>query len=142
MSQHFKDIGLGYTSGAKGIETRKYWDHSETSFLKNKIGKMDHLYVARLDINVIYEMLNWLSKSDDPEYFLQVNFNTAQRLAFFHGEEIFNELTNAIKSVRPDATLFTFDHLSKVFKMYQSWGDDVYSPHQPKIKNELYQQNL
>jgi hypothetical protein len=78
-------------------------------------------YVAQLEISVIYEMINWVRKSDDPQAACLENVRAAQRFLFFHGREKFDAFTNRVQELMPTWILYSYRELSSIQETYDSW---------------------
>jgi hypothetical protein len=134
MQKQAKELNLRYTPGTKGEENRPYWPLSETSFLKNKIGRMGPYYVALLDKTVMHEMINWIRKSEDPDDAVQVNIRTAQRFYFFYGKEEFDAFTAKILSVAPHSSVFTYRQLETIYNRYGAWEPEHFNPYKMQVQ--------
>jgi hypothetical protein len=100
LTKALKRLGHDYTEETKSGEVHKYRKLHEISFLKRNFkfcNDVSH-YVAPLDINVIYEMMNWVrGNSVDPVHLLKDNIETALTEASLHGKEVYHAFVAKLK---------------------------------------------
>jgi hypothetical protein len=140
QKQYFDQIRMKYTPGSKtDNEQRNHWNFKEMTFLKNHTGRLGNFYVALLDNDVIWEMINWITKCDDPTAALITNIKTAQRYWYFYGPDHFKVCMSKIKKYVKEP-LFTYQELDDIYQYYGGW-EDTYSPYRDCMTNiELAQQ--
>ncbi|APG78036.1 hypothetical protein 1 [Hubei picorna-like virus 16] len=96
-----EDLGHTYTEETKGNEIHLYRSLSEINFLKRAFKYDNDLcrYLAPLDENVIYEMLNWVRKNDvDPNDLLKTNIETAAMEMALHGQDKYEKYVENIRN--------------------------------------------
>jgi len=135
MKSYCEMFGFKYTPGIKdNNELRNHWNLYETTFLKNRIGRLGEKYVALMDEEVLYEMTNWITKTDNPEQATIDNVQTALRMWYFYGQSHFNAVREQFKSVLPQAPLFTFEELDDIYCCHGGWAD-TFSPYHDRSTN-------
>lgn len=101
LTKALKEIGHDYTEETKNGEIHKWRKLGEISFLKRMFKLDDDVshYVAPLDINVIYEMLNWVrGNSVDSVQLLRDNIETALAEVSLHGKETYDKFVSKLRS--------------------------------------------
>jgi hypothetical protein len=98
VSNFFASHHIEYTSEDKGqmlYETRSL---GECTFLKNGFVLMEGTYfwLAPLSQNTIFELTNWVRKSEDPILQLYENLENAMNFAFHHGREFYERFGHCI----------------------------------------------
>ncbi|APG78034.1 hypothetical protein 1 [Hubei diptera virus 1] len=101
LTNSLKLLGHEYTEETKDGKLHLYRNINEISFLKRKFVFDEDTYhwIAPLDIQVIYEMLNWVrGNSVDSVSLLKANIETALREVSLHGVNEFNKFALALKT--------------------------------------------
>lgn len=100
------ELGMTYTNENKQKSLVKLRRFDEISFMKRtfRLDPLDHKFVGPLEIDSIFECLNWTKKKD---YFgiSRQNVDLAVRELALHGPEVFEQYIHDLSSV-------SFDYLS------------------------------
>jgi hypothetical protein len=103
LTSALEKLGHTYTDETKdGKACRDYRTLAEVRFLKRSFRwcKEVQRYVAPLQEDIIYEMINWTRNDFDPDEIMMTNIETAAREFVLHGKECFDRYINQLKKVR------------------------------------------
>lgn len=103
IQEIFGSIGIEYTMADKTSESRPYVSWKEVTFLKRSFS--DHrdfpgMKVAPLELDSIWKMLLYTipSKSVSPEEQLAMSICSAKSEAYYHGREVYDQVSAVIDS--------------------------------------------
>nr|QXV86543.1 nonstructural polyprotein [Dicistroviridae sp.] len=103
LTKALEKLGHIYTDESKesGI-CKDYRSLSEIHFLKRSFRWCEELqrYVAPLQEEIIYEMINWTRNDFDPDEIMITNIETATREFVLHGKNYYDRFCNQLKTVR------------------------------------------
>lgn len=107
ISAQMKEIKHEYTDEGKTGEMVKFRTLGEIQFLKRgfRFNKRLQRVVAPLQLDVIYEMLNWTRNTIDPNEILKMNIETAMREIVYHGKEEYVRLKQGIERLADEGKL-------------------------------------
>lgn len=110
VSAYLKEFGIEYTDELKSGILYGVKPLYECTFLKNGFKKMqgEQYWLAPISQDTIYELTNWVKKSDDPVDQLRANLADVFSFAFHHGEEFFRELLVKVNDALEKRGLKTF----------------------------------
>nr|DAZ87810.1 TPA_asm: hypothetical protein [Candiseco virus 1] len=117
VSNYLKRNEIVYTSVSKDGNDIEWLSLDQMTFLKCGFRRKGLFYLATLDKDVIYEMVNWVKVSTFAtiEQQLIINIQVALRYAYFHGQEFFElfhmKLLKALKEERIDCCLPNYTEL-------------------------------
>lgn len=97
LTSAMSEIGYTYTDEAKGDEVHTFRSIEECSFLKRAFKKVNNIYQAPLQLDVILEMPYWTKKSA-PSGSVEQTVDTALMELSLHGREIFNTYAPVINN--------------------------------------------
>nr|WPV63173.1 MAG: RNA-dependent RNA polymerase [Longquan rodent dicistrovirus 1] len=103
LSEALLKLGHVYTDESKdGVICRDYRTLSEIHFLKRGFRWCKELqrFVAPLQEEIIYEMINWTRNDFDPDEIMMTNVETAAREFVLHGKNSFDQYIDQLKKVR------------------------------------------
>lgn len=114
---------FGYTASIKGAEILPSKPLDQCFYLKNyfRYDPHERCWKACLKKEVIFEMVSWQHRCSnmDQEYISTAILHSAQKYAWFWGEEFFREVTalmkKAIKLRRYNIQLLTYDHIHNLY---------------------------
>lgn len=94
VSDYLKSYGIEYTDEGKTGELYGVKDLTECTFLKNGFKRLEgtRLWLAPISQDTIYELTNWIRKTDQPIEQMRDNLADVFSFAFHHGEEFFWKL--------------------------------------------------
>ncbi|UHK03210.1 MAG: polyprotein [Hangzhou dicistro-like virus 2] len=94
MGKYLESYGITYTDESKTGLSYGVRPIRECTFLKNGFTKLEgtRYMLAPISVDTIYELTNWVRKSDDPIAQLRENLEDVFSFAFHHGEEFFDSL--------------------------------------------------
>lgn len=107
IAEALSTIAHTYTDEGKTGEIIKSRTLNEIKFLKrgfvysSEVGR----YIAPLEENVIYEMLNWTRNTIDPDEILLTNVQTAAREMALHGKHKFSNFKKEISQIEQEFKL-------------------------------------
>lgn len=98
VSEFLSRYRIEYTSEQKTEETYGVRYVTECTFLKNGFSKLKGtgLWLAPIAEDTIFELTNWVRKSDDPLGQLRENLENARRFAFHHGRKFYDGFCAAV----------------------------------------------
>lgn len=102
ISKAMHDLGHTYTDETKTGQQVLARELSDIMFLKRSFTKHqdETLYTCPLDINVVYDMINWVRKNEfSPEEMCKKNVENALMEMSLHGEEKFNQFVKELKDI-------------------------------------------
>lgn len=102
ITEALDSIKMFYTDEGKTGEIIKCRTIDDVAFLKRSFKWCEELqrYVAPLNREVIYEMINWTRNTIDPDEILKSNIETAARELTLHGRSEYNEFRSKIRSIQ------------------------------------------
>lgn len=96
IQPYMQDLGMNITPGDKVSTDFVAKPPSEILFLKRSFRKDGELIKAPLRSDIVYNITQWIHKSDNPAEATRVNCETALQEAYMHGEKYFRELAQDI----------------------------------------------
>jgi hypothetical protein len=107
IAEALSTIAHTYTDEGKTGEIIKSRTLNDVKFLKRSFVYSDEVgrYVAPLDENVIYEMINWTRNTIDPDEILMMNVQTAAREMALHGKSKFQKFKKEIAQIENEFRL-------------------------------------
>jgi len=97
--QTLADFGITCTDAKKTGNISKYDSLNSLVFLKRHFAphpQFPDRMLAPIDVNSIYELINWVSKTNDPEEQLRMNIDDALRFAYHYGDKFYQTLRDEI----------------------------------------------
>jgi len=112
-------LGMEYTSPDKSSALVEFRPILDWTFLKAGFRKVGRNYVPLLDVNTIYELTNWVRKSNDDWKSCEENCADALKYAYFYGQEFFDDLRDRIlvaaDNLRHPFVLPSYDWFDRAF---------------------------
>lgn len=129
-----------YGAAIKGTEQVAFKKITETSFLKNAIGKMHGFYVPLMEKSACLETINWIRQCNDELGACEDNINSVLRALYFYGRQEFDTWREKILKAEGRFNLLSFRELDAEFREYgviASWGNDYGFTKQTAVKPEI-----
>lgn len=113
--------GIDCTAADKNGQPVEVEKLEDLNFLKNTTGYLAGFYCPIMERGAALEQMNWIRKCKflSKEELTEINVNNALRAIFFHGQEEFTNIRNAVLALRPDFKLLTYNVL---YVQYVSYG--------------------
>jgi len=94
-----KDFGLTITGAAKNGIVSKYESLDSIQFLKRHFAQhptFPDMMLAPIDVDTIYELINWMTNCPDVEEQLRMNIEDALSFAYHYGDKFFDTFRNEV----------------------------------------------
>lgn len=107
VSEYLSRFHIEYTDEAKSGELYGVKDITECTFLKNGFSRLGStgLWLAPISQDTIYELTNWVKKSDDPILQLRENIEDVSMFSFHWGFDFYETVLKGINAALIDKGL-------------------------------------
>jgi hypothetical protein len=102
IMQYWKDHGIDATPPTKeeGGLVGGFRDWNQITYLKCHFGRHEvfpSFYVAKMALNTVTELSNWIRISSDNMAMLRSNITDMERFLYPHGENVYNQVTRQVQ---------------------------------------------